>query len=66
MQTTLKAKTLDLVRGTGRGELHEIATATGVPYAMLWRWKCGRTDNIDADHCQRVYEHLTGLALEIR
>lgn len=62
MQTRLKAKTLELVRAylRERGGARELSDETGVSYLVIWRITSGRTEKVDADVCQTLYEHLSG------
>lgn len=68
MQASLKKKVLLIVKEVAnrRGALKELAETLDIPYHMLWRFARGKVEIIDADHCQRVYEHLTGKELDIR
>jgi len=64
MQTRLKARTLELVRECVlKREGRKLAAATGVDYLTIWRFAHNKTDKLDAEACQTLYEHLSGNAL---
>ena len=66
MQTTLKARTLELVQA--RLETHSmrrLATELEIDYFWLRRFAYGERSNYDADTVQRVYEKLAGKQIEL-
>lgn len=68
MSRSLKTKTQLLVLSyvEQRGSLDELVKIVEVPRLVLWRFARGKTDKIDADICQKIYERLTGHELDIR
>lgn len=64
MMTSLFNRTLYLVRVSGKS-CREIAEATGVSPAWLWRFSRGKVTTARGDDIQKVYEYLTGKKLEL-
>ena len=64
-QTKLHRKTLALVQKDKRTTL-EIASAAEVPYHWLAVFRRGNIRNPSVDRVVKLYEHLTGVQLEVR
>lgn len=68
MQSSLKLKTLELVRHhleVDRGTLLALSRNTGIEYDWLWRFANERATFNDVDRVQAIYEHLSGKALAL-
>lgn len=68
MQVSLQARALELVRSrvSVRGDIKPLADELDLSYYVIYGIVKGKTHSLDASTAQRIYERLTGRALDIQ